>query len=81
MPEQVHQSERPPDAIDVTAWRHKREEREPAYAEQRRQLAEHFEAMHDLLEQMGQRPFGKLELRLPGNSFDAQVIYRWERPR
>jgi hypothetical protein len=49
------------------------------YVHQRAALAEHFAAMNDLLEQMGQRPFGRLELRLPGDT--DSVIYRWERPR
>jgi hypothetical protein len=72
---------RDPDALDVTLWHHTRTYRNPALAEQRRQLAEHFEAMHGILEQMGHRPFGRLELRLPGYAFDSEVIIRWERPR
>jgi hypothetical protein len=81
MPELGHTERRAPDAMDVTPWHHKRAEREAKYAEQRRQLAEHFEAMHDLLEQMGLRPWGRLELRSPATAFDAEVIFRWERHR
>jgi hypothetical protein len=72
--------------MGLSVWRPRREElpqwmASEARAEIEAALCEHFEALHALMEQLGHRPFGRLELRLPGNAFDAQVIYRWERPR
>jgi hypothetical protein len=68
-----------PDASQITVWRPKRQESKLEYVQQRLALAEHFAAIHDLLEQMGQRPFGRLELRISGDS--NSDIYRWERSR
>jgi hypothetical protein len=63
----------------VSVWRPQRrvEMRDEVLSE----MADHFEALNQLLERLGHRPFGRLELRMPGNAFDSQVIFRWERPR
>jgi hypothetical protein len=49
-------------------------ERQPS-DEIKEAMAEHFEALHDLLEQHGERPFGRLELRL------HTTVYEWVRER
>lgn len=68
-----------PDASHVTEWRPRRQESKLEYVGQRKALAEHFQAMSEILESMGHRPFGRLELRITGDG--ESVIYRWERPR
>lgn len=44
-------------------------------------LDAHFAAIHKLLEDAGHRPWGVLELRLPSQAHDCEVIYRWEMER
>lgn len=62
----------------VRRWR-QHDDAMPLPFDVEQELEEHFGALHDLLERAGHRPFGRLELRMPGQSFEAGVVYRWER--
>lgn len=62
----------------IERWR-RRYDDVPIPVETREELDKHFAAIHDLIEDLGLRPFGKLDLSLPSNSFECQVVFRWRR--
>ena len=62
----------------ISRWRRKSDDL-PLPFDIEQQLEECFERMHKLLEDAGHRPFGEIELKLPLQSFEYEVIYRWRR--